>query len=196
MSKSWGRHEHSSHPWRPKRPCPLKGLENIVILCFERRFSKQNCLIRLKSNILPPKFLGCLRHWSHLKLGPYIAEDLPSFSLWTPKSMWRWGSYYQIHKTRIQDWVSTCSIGFPKTSSNISAYVVCNSDGVTRVTIFGVSTRVRLRKMVTWLASHIHRMSRLESQSMILVRVVFKKSQSLGLANVTARWLLHAARLE
>jgi len=31
---------------------------------------------------------------------------------------------------------------------------------------------------------------------MILVRVVFKKSQSLGLANVTARWLLHAARLE
>jgi len=33
---------------------PPKFLENIVILCFERRFSKQNSVIRLKSNILPP----------------------------------------------------------------------------------------------------------------------------------------------
>jgi len=33
-------------------------------LCFERRFSKQNSVIRLKSNILPPqKFLGWLRHY-------------------------------------------------------------------------------------------------------------------------------------
>jgi len=32
-----------------------KVLENIVILFFERRFSKQNSVIRLKSNILPPK---------------------------------------------------------------------------------------------------------------------------------------------
>ena len=31
-----------------------KFLENIVILCFERRFSKQNSVIRLKSNILDP----------------------------------------------------------------------------------------------------------------------------------------------
>jgi len=38
----------------PKEPCPPKFLENIVILFFERRFSKQNSLIRLKSNILPP----------------------------------------------------------------------------------------------------------------------------------------------
>jgi len=36
---------------------PPKCLENIVILCFERRFSKQNSMIRLKSNILaPPNF--------------------------------------------------------------------------------------------------------------------------------------------
>jgi len=36
---------------------PPKLLENIVILCFERRFSKQNSVIRLKSNILgPPNF--------------------------------------------------------------------------------------------------------------------------------------------
>jgi len=33
---------------------PPKYLENIVILCFERRFSKQNSVIRLKSNILVP----------------------------------------------------------------------------------------------------------------------------------------------
>ena len=50
-------------------PLP-KFLENIVILCFERRFSRQTSVVRLKSNILappnflaPPKFLGWLRHW-------------------------------------------------------------------------------------------------------------------------------------
>jgi len=43
-----------------KGPCPPKFLEKIVILCFERRFSKQNSVIRLKSNIFGlPKFLGC-----------------------------------------------------------------------------------------------------------------------------------------
>jgi len=31
---------------------PPKFLENIVILCFESRFSKQNGIIRLKLNIL------------------------------------------------------------------------------------------------------------------------------------------------
>ena len=36
----------------PKGPCPPKVLENRVILCFERRFSKQNSVIRLKLNIL------------------------------------------------------------------------------------------------------------------------------------------------
>jgi len=40
----------------PKGPFPPKKiLENIVILCFERRFSKQNSVIRLKSYTLPPK---------------------------------------------------------------------------------------------------------------------------------------------
>jgi len=52
-------------------PTP-KFLENIVNLCFEKRFSKQNSVIRLKSNTLAPpnflapsKFLGWLRHWTH-----------------------------------------------------------------------------------------------------------------------------------
>jgi len=31
---------------------PPKFVKNIVILCFERRFSKQNSVIRLKLNIL------------------------------------------------------------------------------------------------------------------------------------------------
>jgi len=34
---------------------PPKVLENIVILCFESRVSKQNIVIRLKSNIMAPK---------------------------------------------------------------------------------------------------------------------------------------------
>jgi len=38
---------------------PPKFLEDIVILCFERRFSKQNSVIHLKSNIFaPPKFFA------------------------------------------------------------------------------------------------------------------------------------------
>ena len=34
---------------------PQKFSENVVILCFERRFSKQNSAICLKATILPPK---------------------------------------------------------------------------------------------------------------------------------------------
>jgi len=41
-----------------KEPWPPIFLENIVILCFERRFSIQNSVIRLKSNILPPSIFG------------------------------------------------------------------------------------------------------------------------------------------
>jgi len=33
-------------------------IENIVILCFERRFSKQNSVIRLKSNIFASQIFG------------------------------------------------------------------------------------------------------------------------------------------
>jgi len=48
---------------------PPKFLENTDILCFEKRFSKKNSVIRLQSNFLAPhnfltpsKFLGWLRH--------------------------------------------------------------------------------------------------------------------------------------
>jgi len=65
----------------PKGPCPPKFFDDVVIFCFERSFSKQNSVIRQKSNILaapqffgPPKFLGWLRHW----------VDLPTTS---PESM-------------------------------------------------------------------------------------------------------------
>jgi len=47
-----------------KGATPPQFLENIVILCFERRFSKRNNVIRLKSNISPPQFLGWLRYFS------------------------------------------------------------------------------------------------------------------------------------
>jgi len=34
-------------------------------MCFVKRFSKQNSVIRLKSYTLaPPKFFGWLRHWA------------------------------------------------------------------------------------------------------------------------------------
>ena len=39
----------------------------MVILCFERRFFKQNSVIRLKPNIYPPKFLGWLRHCANFR---------------------------------------------------------------------------------------------------------------------------------
>jgi len=51
-----------------KGAMPPKCLERMVILSFERHFSKQNSVIRLKSNILsppifcPPKILDWLRH--------------------------------------------------------------------------------------------------------------------------------------
>jgi len=45
---------HRSSQGGQKRPCPPKFLENIVIFCFERRCSRQNSVIRLKSNILAP----------------------------------------------------------------------------------------------------------------------------------------------
>jgi len=44
---------------------PPKCLEDIVIFLFERRFFKQNSVIRLKSNILPPQiFLPPKKLWS------------------------------------------------------------------------------------------------------------------------------------
>jgi len=54
---------------------PLKFLENIVILCFERRFSKQNSVIRLKSSILArPNFLAPINFWAGYPTGrPHAA---------------------------------------------------------------------------------------------------------------------------
>jgi len=52
---------------------PPKFLENIVILCFERHFSKQNSVIRLKLNSLSPPISGLATpletpkgHWKQL----------------------------------------------------------------------------------------------------------------------------------
>jgi len=61
---------------------PPKFLEYLVILCFERRYLKQNPVARLQSNISPkiphPQFLGWLHH------GPQIWVPVPHtyISLW------------------------------------------------------------------------------------------------------------------
>ena len=62
--------------WRHRRSqegkgaMPPKCLEHTVILCFERRCSKQNGVIRLKSDILPlpNSWAGCATDWCwHVK---------------------------------------------------------------------------------------------------------------------------------
>ena len=60
--------KQNMHFWAQTRPhehrcsqgwgMPPKFLEHIVILCFERRYLKQNSVIRLKSNILAPQIFG------------------------------------------------------------------------------------------------------------------------------------------
>jgi len=52
---------------------PLKFLENVVILCFERRFSKQNSVIRLKSYILPPP-----KFWAGYATGHQVQCNVPT----------------------------------------------------------------------------------------------------------------------
>ena len=48
--------DHTRSQGRGQRgTAPPKFLENTVLLCIERRFSNQNSVIRLKSNILPPQ---------------------------------------------------------------------------------------------------------------------------------------------
>jgi len=62
-----------------KGPSPPKFLENIVILCFERRFSKQNSVIRLKSNILAPQ-----NFWAGYAIAPtdYFLKLQPHCWFW------------------------------------------------------------------------------------------------------------------
>jgi len=54
LCKHCHKHRRSQRGAKGAMP-PKKFLENIVILCFERRFSRQNSVIRLKSNIWSPK---------------------------------------------------------------------------------------------------------------------------------------------
>ena len=43
----------------PRGPCPPKFAANVIILCFDRRYPKQNTVPHLKSNILARQSL-CL----------------------------------------------------------------------------------------------------------------------------------------
>jgi len=68
-----------------KGPCPPKFLENIVILCFERRFFKQNSVIRLQSHILVPRkvFWPPPNFWAGYATGimSFATYELPTFTL-------------------------------------------------------------------------------------------------------------------
>ena len=79
-----------------KGPCsPPKYLENIVILCFERRFSKQNSVIRPKSSIFRPQnflaptiYLGWLRHCKKVY---FLSSILLNWRIFTQLSLkWTW----------------------------------------------------------------------------------------------------------
>lgn len=62
---------HRRSQGQVKEPCFPKFPEHKVILCSERRYPKQNNVIRLKSNISPPEIfeppqiLGWLYYCSH-----------------------------------------------------------------------------------------------------------------------------------
>ena len=49
---------------------PPKFLKNIIILCFERRFSKQNSVVRLKSYIL-----ALLNFWAGYATGWFVFQS-------------------------------------------------------------------------------------------------------------------------
>ena len=61
---------------------PFKCLENIVILCFERRFSKQNSIIRLKSNILHPQIFRLATPLSPILRLRFISENASLLALY------------------------------------------------------------------------------------------------------------------
>jgi len=69
--------QHWRSQWGQRNHEPLKFLENKVILCFEKRFSKQNSVIRLKSNI-PPQFWAGYTTDAHLL---FRAFDFNTFQL-------------------------------------------------------------------------------------------------------------------
>jgi len=60
-------------------PLP-KFLEHIVILCFERRYPKQNSVIRLKSRILAPTFYSPPNFYSGYATSLWCNKHLPGQS--------------------------------------------------------------------------------------------------------------------
>jgi len=84
-------------------------------LCFERRFSKQNSVIRLKSNILappkffrPPTFLGWLRHWTEVS------------QLYGLRSTWNYGK----KGVQVVDWLKEKHIPVLLTLRNDRPYLL------------------------------------------------------------------------
>ena len=87
---------------------PPKFFEHIVILCFERRFSKQNSVFRLKSNILPPPIFG---------LATPLFEQTLKFDMHEqkPQGSWNEGVAYRNRKPEC-NYFSSNNIYYSKNS--------------------------------------------------------------------------------
>jgi len=75
--------DHTRSQGRGQRgTAPPKFLENTVLLCIERRFSNQNSVIRLKSNILPPNISGLATPLqTTLQAMAYLGFTAPGYNL-------------------------------------------------------------------------------------------------------------------
>ena len=87
----------------PRGPWPPKCSEHMVILCLERRYPKQNSVIRRKSNILaPPNFwAGCAGEYIAYPLTPEVT--IVTRYLWQSVScdiLWQWWAICGQRDTR------------------------------------------------------------------------------------------------
>ena len=126
-------------------------------------------------NIFPACFRGSLKTLWRAACGPRVAICQTLVYSHLQYAIGAWGGF---GKTRLQ----RLNVLYNKITVMASLESMTRLD-LTRVTIFGDSdsTRVTLRKMVTRLeSSHVfHRMTRLESQAVTRVRVIFARSHSL-----------------
>ena len=84
----------------PRRPCPPQIFRTYSHWCFERRYHKQNSVIRIKSNILSPpnfltpKFVGWLRYYLQGKL-PNLRADC--FTVGPYRVIITWQQILNVH---------------------------------------------------------------------------------------------------
>jgi len=92
---------------------PPKFFEIIVILCFEKRFSRQNSVIHLKSNILAPQNFGLATTLFESTLSRFTLKLKVSYAvpevIWNliqekfnPQSIHNW-NFRRLHTFHVQD---------------------------------------------------------------------------------------------